>query len=292
MALKAVLTKEEHATLADNFKPLYKSEGDKFVLEAEGLEQHTSVIALQRALDRERGEKGTVAAQLAELKAKFEGLDSEEAREALKKIKDLERAAAEGEIPEKMRAQFDKAVEARLKSLQDDFDAQKKALDKKAKDAEAENQTLSARLEDLTIGDAVRAAATKAGLHDWAVEDAVLHAKTIYKLNKKTGLPEPFENGVIVYGKDGTTPKPVAEWLTEKLKSKPGWVKGSGGGGAENNTMGGAGMGNGANGVVIISRADARNPRRYNELKSAAEKAGKRWEIEPDPAMVGGPAHQ
>lgn len=275
MALKATLTAAEHGALDSTLKTFYKADGDRFVLDAEGVDDLPSVRGLKSSIDKEREAARKARAEAEELRSKIGDLDPEEAKKALARLKELDDKAALGEIPDKFKDQFEKAVNHRVKSITDDFESQKKAFNKQVTDAKKENESLTARLAELTIDNAVRTEAEKMGLHDWAIEDAVLHAGRTFKI--KDGKPVPLDaDGQIVFGKDANSPKPIAEWLAEKAQQKPGWLKASTGGGSNNGT--GNGSGGGGN-VHKIKRQDARDRQKYVAAQEAAKKAGVELQI-------------
>ena len=97
------------------------------------------------------------------------------------------------------------------------------------------NQTLST----LMIDNMVRAEASKLGVIPEAVDDVILRAKALYTI--KDGVATPMADGKVVYGKDGTSPMPIAEWLTSVKKSARHLFlgsQGSGAGGGGNNSGG------------------------------------------------------
>ena len=269
MALKAVVTKDEHAALPDATRAFYKAEGESFILDAEGLDTHPTTKGLKTALDAERTGRSSITAELSELKKKFEGIDSEAAREALAKLKDLERAALEGDIPDKFKGEFEKAVTARVKGITDDYDAKLKASNTKVETLTAENRDLNQKLSNLTIGNEVRSAGSKLGMHDWAIEDAVLHAQTGGWSLDKDAKPVLHEAGSVVYGKDGAK-KSIEEWMTELAKKRPGWVKPSTGSGAENGGQGTRQEGK----VMWVPREVGRDREAFRAVEAKAKEKG------------------
>ena len=268
MALRATLNKADYDALDTALKGFYKADGaDKFALDAEGMDDHPETVKLKRGIESERKKREDAARELAELKSKVGDLDTDAAREAMKRIKELEDKTALGEIPDKFKDQFEKAVNHRTESMKADFENQKKAFNKREEDGKKAIDGLNARLAELTIDNAVRAEAAKLGMHDWAVEDAVLHANRTYRL--KDGQPVPFDGDQIIYGKEPNKPQPIAEWLADKVTQKPGWVKESTGGGAKN----GNGTGRTTNGKFTIKREAARDRQQYLAAQEAAKKA-------------------
>lgn len=275
MALKATLTAAEHGALDATLKTFYKADGDRFILDADGVDDLPSVRVLKSTIDKEREAARKAGIEAAQLRDKLGDLDPEEAKKALARLKELDEKAALGEIPERFKDQFEKAVAHRTESVRADFENQKKAFNKQIADKDKELGTLNSRLAELTIDNAVRTEAEKMGLHDWAIEDAVLHAGRTFKI--KDGKPVPMDaDGQVIFGKDANSPKPISEWLAEKAQQKPGWLKQSTGGGSQNGT----GNGNvGGNSVHKIKRADARDRQKWEAAEAAAQKAGVELQI-------------
>lgn len=268
MAIKATLTADEHGKLDAALKALYTQQGDLFVLDAEGIDTHPAARGLRTALDAERNNSAKAARELKELKDKLGDLSPEDAVAARKRIQEIEDAQRTGDIPEKFKKQFDDAVNARVEKMQRDFETQKNGFETKITELNDKLKAANGTLETLTIDGAVREAASKMGLHDWAVEDAVMHARTIYHL--QDGKPVPMKGDQIVYsGKKPSEPLPIGEWLESKAQEKPGWLKPNGGGGAGGDRrVGGGGS------QFTLTREQARDPKVYNSTKEAARKAG------------------
>jgi hypothetical protein len=271
MAIKAVVTAEEHAALADALKTLYRQEGNVFVLDAEGIDTHPATRSLKTALEGERTGRTEAARQLKELQEKLGTMDPEEAKAALAKIQELDEKARLGEIPEKLKPKFDEAVKLQVESISKNFETQKKGYEKQIADLKGELQGAKGQLESLTIDGAVRDAASKKGLQDWAIEDAILHARNTYKLQE--GKPVPMKGDQIIYsGKKPGDPKPIDEWLEDMTASKPGWLKPNGGGGADKARAGQGGQ-------FTLTREQARNPQLYRQTQEQAKKAGQELQV-------------
>lgn len=118
MALKARLSKEDHAKLSDVLKAEYKADGAGFILDVteDGtLSLHDS-STLSKALEMERGLKAALEKELAP----FKGMDAEAAKEALRN-KEVFRGGADDRL---------KAVEDKYKAeLAAAKDAHKKDAD-------------------------------------------------------------------------------------------------------------------------------------------------------------------
>lgn len=266
MALKAVLaSKADVDALPETLRGLYRESNGKFVLDAEGVED---VTGLRTALDKERNNAGELDKALKALKAQFEGLDPAKAREALKQIESLEdkKLIEAGKI--------DELLAQRTERLRADHESQVKAFNKQIDDLKGGTTKLTSQLSELLIDNAVRAAATKLGVQDTAVEDAVLSAKQLYQI--RDGKPVPLRNDQIVFGKDANSPMPIDEWLGGMTKDRPHWFKPSGGAGAPPN----GGKSGGGTGHVITAD-QARDPIAYRAARDAAAKAGVELQIAP-----------
>lgn len=268
MALKAVITAQEHGALQEGWKALYKQEGDAFILDAEGIDAHPATLSLKRALESERGISGAAARELKDLKDKLGDMSPDDARAALQRIQEIEEKSRLGEIPEKFKKQFDDAVAARIESIQKNHTNAIKGYEKQVADLNTQLQQSTGQLETLTIDGEVRTVAARKGLQDWAVEDAIMHARQLYRL--KDGKPIPMRGDQIVFsGKKPGDPKPIDEWLDEKVTEKPGWLKPNGGGGSDHHRTNG-----GASGQFTLTREQARDRKTYVAMQEQARKAG------------------
>ncbi|KVO86847.1 hypothetical protein WL21_06585 [Burkholderia ubonensis] len=85
-----------------------------------------------------------------------------------------------------------------------------------------------------SLDDQLRAAATKAGLHAHAVDDALFRGRHMFTLDENGHAVQLGEDGQPVLGKDGKTPFSPAEWLDSMKETAPHWfpvhASGSGGG--------------------------------------------------------------
>jgi hypothetical protein len=269
MPIKREISKADYDALGDALKALYRANGDKFTLDAEGFDD---VTGLKSALDAERRGRGDLETQLRELRTKLGDLDPEKARAAIKLLQDLEDKSDLADIPEAVRAKIDKIVEKRTERMRLDHDTQVNAFKKQVGDGTSEREKLVAQLSELLIDNSIRSAAGKLGIRDEAVEDAVLAGKQLYRI--KDGKPVPMNGEQVVYGKDASTPMPIDEWLGGKQKERPHWFKDSTGSGAKSN-LGGGGGGN----AHSITETQAKDRAAYTTAKAAADKAGVELQI-------------
>jgi len=220
MALKAILDSLD--SVPEGLKEHYKKGDDgKFRLDAEGVED---VTGLKSALEKERNERKTTAQTLSQLKEQLGDLDPVKAREALKKLQEIEdkKLIDAGKI--------DEVVAQRMERATQDFETQKKAFNGQIEAISKDRDSLHGRLSELLIDGALRDAALKANVRPEAVDDAILLGKTVYRI--KDGQPIPMKGDEVLYGKDANKPLPMDEWLQGLMQSKPHWFGASAGGGA------------------------------------------------------------
>lgn len=157
---------------------------------------------------------------------KFKDIDPVKYRE----LSETHRKIQEKEWIEK--GEIDKVVEQRVNLMREDFTTKEKNL-------LTQNEAMSRQLESLLIDNEVRSAATKLGVRPTAVDDVLLRAKTVFKV--KDGVATPMDSqGNTIYGKDGTNPMSVGDWVDSLKQSADHLFTPSNGGGAQ----GGAGGAN------------------------------------------------
>lgn len=218
MALKGVL--ETLDGVDESIAKLYAKGADgKYHLEVDGMvskdkldEFRTKNIALMKDME------------------KFKDVDPVKYRELAeqhRKIQEKEWIDA-GEI--------EKVVEQRVANMRGDYETQITTV-------KASNEAMSRQLEGLLIDNEVRAAATKLGVRASAVDDVLLRAKAVYRV--KDGIATPVDSkGQIIYGKDGTSPMAVTDWVGSLKQSAEHLFQTSSGGGASGSGSGGGGGAN------------------------------------------------
>lgn len=260
MALKAIV--ESLDGVPEALQEHYTEKDGKFYLDAEGVED---VSGLKSALQKERENRKTLSQQLEEFKAKIGDLDPEKAREALKKLDEMEskKLLDEGE--------FEKLLEKRISQAKKDHENQVTALNKKLEERESELQTVNGRLSELVIDQTASQALLKAGAREDALPFLLREARDVYKM--KDGQPVPVDkDGNTVYGSDPSKPMPFNEWAGNVLKEHPFLSKPSTGSGATNTTQG-------RGGEFTISAEEARDFSKFEALQEAAAKAGQTVQV-------------
>ena len=212
-----------------------KGEDGKFKLGVEGV---PDVTGLKTALKSERD-----AREAAEKVSKqFEGLDPTEVRNLLKQVDGDEEAQLikAGKIDEVIAKRTEKAMKDADKRITEAGTAAEQAM------ARAKKWMTKALDSEITK------AATKAGLHAVAIDDALLYARSIFSLDDQGNAVQLGEDSKPVLGKDGKTPFTPLEWLEAMRETKPHWFPATAsGGGARPN------MGNGTGKTMKRSLFDA-----------------------------------
>lgn len=212
-----------------------KTEGGKQVwqLKIEGVVPTTK-------LDEFRTNNVNLHKQVTELKARYEGIDPEEAKklsEAVGGLKPEELAEAL-----KQGKNVEKIVEARTKAMREESD-------RVISTTKAEKERIQRQLEELSINQATIAEATKLGLRPTAHLDITFRARQIFKLDPN-GKPLAYDadGKTHIYGKDGSIIT-IREWCEQQLQAAPHLFEdskggGSGGDGKEKGGSGGGTEGN------------------------------------------------
>lgn len=228
-ALALVIEKDAHTKLADPIKALYVEKDGKYHLDAE-LED---TKGLKSALEKERDLNKATSKALKELKEQFEGLDPVKIREMLEKL------GGDEEAQLIKAGKIDEVVAKRTERLRVELQKKVDAAEKKAELSQQRAGKFSAQVLD----NHVRAAATKAGMHANAVDDALFRARTMFTLNED-GVPVQLDKeGAPVMGKDAKTPFSPSEWLEGMKETAPHWFPaGANGGGANGGAKNAAGV--------------------------------------------------
>lgn len=245
MALKAILDSLDG--LSDELKKLYTQKDGKFHLDVEG------VVPKDR-LDEFRNNNIELKRQLDELTGKYKDIDPEQVRVLLKKEADNKekKMIDEGKIPE--------LVEERTKAMKADYET-------KIKDLTDKIGSSNSQLERLLVDNTIQAEAVKAGVRETAMEDVLLRGRSRYKVQDGKAVPV-APDGKIIYGKDGTSPESMTEWLGGLSSAAPHLFNASTGGGAQGNT-------NGKGGVKSMTRKDFESLGAVEKM-AAAQQMGKK----------------
>jgi hypothetical protein len=156
----------------------------------------------------------------------YEGIDPDAVKSILQRFSDDEEAKliASGKI--------DEVLNKRTERMKSSYE-QETAKERQAREA-AEQR--AEKFQRRVLENGVLRAATEAGVHQHAVEDAMLHAQQAFQLDDD-GNPVAADG---LYGKDGK-PLTLKEWFSEMKERKPHWWPATANGG-------GAGHGGGKGG--------------------------------------------
>lgn len=228
--LKAVLKSLEEVPEA--LRSLYKQEGDKFVLQAEGL-------VTKEKLDEFRENNIQLKKQIDELSGKFKDIDPTKYQELLKAQQEQgdKKLIDEGKL--------DELLAQRTERMRQDFEAQTAALKKAAEEGNAKANGYYGQLSTLLIENELTKAAQVAGIRPSAMEDVILRGRNIFKLEGEKVVPF-GQDGKPVYGKTGSEYLSIGEWVQSLSDKAPHLFEASKGGGA--------GGGKGGSGLTVSVR--------------------------------------
>lgn len=241
------LTVDDISTVPEAQRSFYVEKDGKHHLDVTGIEDTSG---LKSALQKEREAAKEARQRQKELEQRYEGIDPDKVKAMMAKFEtdDEAKLIAAGKL--------DEVVAKRTEKLRVELQKQVDAARNETKAAIERSGKFSQRVLDNHI----RAAATKAGLHAHAVEDALFRARNMFSLDDAGEAVQLDSEGRPVLGKDGKTPFTPVEWLESMKETAPHWFPASGSGG-------GAGGGSrDAGGVKTINRE------KFNQL-NPVEKA-------------------
>jgi hypothetical protein len=90
------------------------------------------------------------------------------------------------------------------------------------------------KFADRVLENHIRAAASKAGVHQHAIDDALARSRSIFRLNDEGDAVQVDAEGNVVVGKDGKTPFQPGEWLEGMKEQAPHWFPAQNAGGGAN----------------------------------------------------------
>ncbi|EJN07798.1 hypothetical protein [Herbaspirillum sp. YR522] len=154
----------------------------------------------------------------------FEGIDPSAMRELMAKLENDDEAKliAAGKLSEVIDKRTEKLRTASERAVQE------------ANDKVAAAEKRASAFQGRVLDDTIRAAASTAGLHPHAIEDALFRGRSMFSLDESGKAVQLDDGGQVVLGKDGKTPFAPAEWLESMKEAAPHWFPtgsaGSGGG--------------------------------------------------------------
>lgn len=208
------------------------------------------------AMEQLRGEANSLRAKskqlLDEKKAsdtKFNELSATLERlggtEGIKKLSEFQARLQKDELGQLLAdGKTDEWFDRRSEALRRDYKNQSEAMKTELLESTQQRDGLQQELNNLRLQLEGDAAAAKSGVLDEHRDDVALWIKHefVWSPEHKQPVTKDAEGGV-VYGKDGSTPMGVAEWLEGKKETKRSWWAASQGGGATGQGGGGKGVG-------------------------------------------------
>lgn len=159
--------------------------------------------------------------------------------------------------------------EKRAASLKRDHENQMKKLASDLEKAQETNQLLDGKLRGTVLRAEVLSAAKDSQVLASAVSDIQLRAERAFTYDtERDMLVVKDENGGVLFGKDGTSPKSVAEWLDEQKDDARHWWPASQGSGAS-----GSGDSGGSGGDANLDKADMATYRKKRMEQKKARKS-------------------
>lgn len=149
---------------------------------------------------------------------RFKGIDPEKVAEILEN----ERKIAEKKFVDA--GDIEGLVNSRIAAMKEDYENKLKTLG-------SQFSTANRQLETLLIDNEVRAHAIKIGVTATAVDDVLLRAKTVFKVEDGRPVAK-NEKGEVIYGKDGQSSLAVGEWIGGLKEAAPHLFQPSQGSGA------------------------------------------------------------
>ena len=225
MALKFKF--QSKAEIPAEHAALYVERDGAFFLDAEGVVDKSKV-------DEFRTNNLALKNQLAELNAKFDGIDPDAVKTLFAEKTKLEeqKLIKDGEV--------EKLVENRTKKILGE-------MEKRASNAEQLASSLSAQLLEKEIERNVVEAGSKLGLRASAIPDLKGRARNIFKISGGSIIAVDTDGKTPVFGRDGVTPLTFDEWVTRQVVEAPHLFESSAGGGAVGHGSGGVGNRSGQN---------------------------------------------
>ncbi|MFZ3286554.1 MAG: hypothetical protein WA191_06855 [Telluria sp.] len=228
MALQLVVDTLE--SVPEALHSLYTEADGKFRLQVDGIED---TKGLKSALEKERQTAKDAEKARKDFEKQFEGIDPKKVKDMMSRFDNDEelKLISEGKISE--------VVEKRMERQRADLERQ---LGEKDGAIDAANKRADAYIQSV-LDNEIRSVAT--GLHKFAVDDALLLGRQIFKLDENGRAVQFGSDGKPVMGKDGKTPFGPGEWIDGMKSTKPHWFPSTASGGGASGHMavsGGADM--------------------------------------------------
>jgi hypothetical protein len=210
-----------------------KGGGDKTFTQADiDAAVDKSVSGLKSTNAALKDEKTAVKKQLDGMTAQFDALGGEE---GIKTLAEFQKKLASDESTKLLAdGKHEEWFDRRTAALRKDHENQLEALNEKLVVADDAVKKADGRLIKQVLKADVLSAAKDAGTVAEAASDIQLRAERAFKWDgEREALVLHDEEGGVLFGKDGKSPKGVSEWLTEQKESARHWWPPSKGAGAD-----------------------------------------------------------
>lgn len=232
------------AEVDDKFHGLYKAGGDGFVLidldiEGQGDDKDTGddnskelkakLSEFRNRNNRLMTDNEQLKQDMAELKAKFDGVDPDRQRKALEALEALENDAEKQLLRE---GKFDEVFERRTKAMKEQYESEVKALREAREKLKNERDQFFGELSGYKVSDLLDQGLNelKLKVRPGAKPDLVYRASQVWQPDDK-GQPKPMRDGIVERGADGDELS-VTEWLGKLSDQAPHLFEPGGGGDA------------------------------------------------------------
>ncbi len=176
-------------------------------------------------------EKTELKTKFDTLNGHFETLGGDDGIKALLAIQERFSKDEQGKLLSE--GKYDEWYEQRTDALRADHANQLEQIEKKFTDSNSRAEALESKLRQTVLRADVLSAAKDASVKPEAVADVQLRAERAFSFDQERDmLVIKDEAGGVLFGKDGKTPKSVAEWLVEQKETARHWWPDSQGGGA------------------------------------------------------------
>ena len=239
----------------------YTVEGDEYLLNVQPVPAGEDLAGLKSALASERKQRRDAEAAVKEVQSRYSATPDEVQmmRQQLDAIKDKRVLDDQG---------FETAVQQRLDRVVTERDRQIAALTQ-------ERDRLSNQRREDRLSLALRSAASQDGVVSSAYDDVVARGLRIFTDVDEAGDPIAREaNGDIRYAPDGVSRLQPQHWLKDLRGQAPHFWPVSNGAGA------GQGEGGGRAGAIVLTKAQVRDVRVYEQAKARAQQQGVELQVE------------
>jgi len=182
-----------------------------------------AVAGITANRDEILAEKRELKDQLTASIGQLDGLGGKDGVNALLELKTRLEKDEMGKLVSE--GKHDEWFDRRTQAMRADFENQMTGANGKLEEAINRASNAERSYTGLKIENEVRSAcaSSEGFVGEGATQDALLRAQNIFEYDPKAGVVIRDENGGVVLGKDGSTPKTVSEWLDEQKESSRHW---------------------------------------------------------------------